>query len=88
MRGNLILSELSDQQFVNWVRVKIGLRPILSGARSNPNRGEFDLGYIRIERLRRAADQNCTRCGGSGYYDSWHLDLICDCVSQPSESTP
>lgn len=72
--------ELTDAEFVNWVRVKLGLNPIPRTSGARPTGELFDLGYLRLERFRRLADPDCKTCGGSGYYDSWSLDLQCACT--------
>lgn len=68
---------LTDQQFVDMVRVLLGKRPLF--AAWNDERSVSG-GYERLQRLRDAATPDCARCGGSGYFDGWLLDETCPCT--------
>lgn len=82
--------DLSDTQLVDYVRACIGLAPIPSkknrpGEQSElPSQNAGIGAYLSAERLLKLADPSCTRCGGSGSYDGWHLDMRCPCTRLPA----
>jgi tRNA(Ile2) C34 agmatinyltransferase TiaS len=74
------LSDLTNMQFVDVVRVCIGLRPLYAaGGRVNNDKQSCGQ-YRSLEKLSRAADPTCARCGGSGYYDGENLEMRCPCT--------
>lgn len=68
---------LTDHQFVDMVRAILGMRPLF--AAWNEPRSAYG-GYERLQRLMVAADPDCKRCGGSGYYNAWANDETCPCT--------
>lgn len=69
---------LTNSQFVDFVRALVGLKPLY-----HTPRPESAASYVRLETLRRAADPDCDRCGGSGYFDGERLDMRCPCTGLP-----
>lgn len=81
--------DLNDAQLVDYVRAGIGLKPIPCkkhrGTRSElPAQDAGISRYLTAESLQRLADPQCRRCGGSGTYDGWHLDMRCPCTGLPA----
>ena len=70
---------LTNSEFVDVVRVRIGLLPIVAAVQAT-GYSHPDDSYVRAEALARASDPNCQHCGGYGYYDGWRLDLRCSCT--------
>lgn len=77
--------DLSAGEFVDLVRALVGLRPLhaATGGDWYPPDG---YGYVRLEKLRRAADPDCDKCGGSGYYDGEMLGMRCKCTGLPQRT--
>lgn len=74
------LHELDDHRLVDAIRVLIGLQPLYLRKPPDPPCGT----YLSLESLCQSASPDCTTCGGSGYYDGWHLDMRCGCTGIPS----
>ena len=74
---------LSDQQLVDWVRLSLGLDALYGPPASHY---EACGSYLRLERLRRAADTSCARCGGAGYYDGERIEMRCQCTHLPQRA--
>lgn len=69
-----------EQQVVDRVRIYLGMRPLY--ATTHEPRSAHG-GYLWKEVLCRLAKPDCTRCGGSGYFDGWDLDERCPCTGLP-----
>lgn len=74
----VLLDSLSNHQFVDLVRVGMGLDPLYA----NTVVGSVDAcgSYLNLERVRRLANPDCDRCGGSGYFDGEYLEMYCGCT--------
>ncbi len=70
--------KLTTRQFVNAVRALLDKPPLYD--RTLNLVPSDSRGYARAEALRRAADPDCRRCGGAGYYDGWRNDDVCPCT--------
>ena len=71
------MNSLTDaQRLVNRVRILMGKDPLYAPAAPPEPCGS----YLSREVLCRLADPDCTRCGGSGYFDGWELDERCPCT--------
>jgi len=71
-----------NQVFVDALRAALGLQPLYSGQYA-----ETCGTYLSREQLQKLASPDCTRCGGSGYYDEWLLDARCPCTGLPQRCT-
>lgn len=85
--------DLDDAQLIDCVRAYLGLKPLTSrkrpGTRSQLPSQEAGIGrYLSAEARLRLADPQCARCGGSGTYDGWMLDMRCPCTGLPQIKAP
>jgi len=88
-----VTGHLSNQGFVDALRVALGKdalrKDALRVSRLRRGAGKEQIGsYRSLEWLRRRADPQCGRCGGSGYYDAEYLDMRCKCTGLPQHAPP
>lgn len=72
-----------NQLFVDALRECLGLGPLY---RAEERSGRSN--YQGFEKLRRAADPQCRRCGGSGYYDGEENAMRCPCTGIAQRAKP
>lgn len=70
-----------DQVCVEAIRKWLGLQPLYATPTREPYADSCGQ-YVGLEALKRAADPDCKRCGGSGYYDGEALSSFCPCTGR------
>jgi hypothetical protein len=83
-----------DQIIVNAIRELMGLQKLYvmevlpDEPRVREPEGARGSSYLAIKRLNDAAQKDCERCGGSGYYDGVETNMRCPCTGLSQRATP